>query len=243
MEIGIRKFLAPMVDGITLDAGTTVMSGFSRIGLTVKRSNGEKPIRWLQRGTRLVALDNVLLGVSYDDLDANGLVQGVPLVFPVDGLDYRCRLLRVGETNKQRNEWEEFFAGISDHLTWEMDGEYSWGLDTLENGLAAVRRGCGMAHWTSFSKESRLPLVGWRPLLEPIFPPLDELPVGFCIQVWGKGIGDRDIAVEGSVLQVTAYDLLLRVDLLPNARLPWWQSVAPGVIAVDRSAIIRISVE
>ncbi len=50
MVIAIREFLAPIVDGISLDARTTMMAGHARIGLTDKCPNGEKTIRWLQRG-------------------------------------------------------------------------------------------------------------------------------------------------------------------------------------------------
>lgn len=158
MVIAIREFLAPIVDGISLDARTTMMAGHARIGLTDKCPNGEKTIRWLQRGFRFVAMDNVLLGVCYDDLDECGLVHGKPLDFLIDGLEYQCRLLAVGSSAKQRNEWEEFFAGLGDDLTRSMDGCYSWGLDSLEGGLAAARRGCGMANWTRFS---RRPACHW----------------------------------------------------------------------------------
>lgn len=98
MVIAIREFLAPIVDGISLDARTTMMAGHARIGLTDKCPNGEKTIRWLQRGFRFVAMDNVLLGVCYDDLDECGLVHGKPLDFLIDGLEYQCRLLAVGSS-------------------------------------------------------------------------------------------------------------------------------------------------
>lgn len=243
MAIAIREFLAPVVDGITLDAKTTMMAGYTRIGLTVRCPNGEKPIRWLQRGTRFVAMDNVLLGVSYDDLDECNLVHGKPLDFQIDGLEYQCRLLAVGSSAKQRNEWEEFFAGIGDDLTQSMDGCYSWGLDSPEGGLAAARRGCGMAHWTRFSQEARIPLVGWRPVLEPILPPIDDIPAGFRLKVTGKDFMGRDVSVEGTLVYATDYDLFLRVDMFPDKRLHWWQAAgtAPGVITVDRAAIVRLA--
>ena len=243
MAIAIREFLAPIVDGITLDARTTMMAGHTRIGLTDKCPNGEKPIRWLQRGARFAAMDNVLLGVSYDDLDERGLVHGKPLDFLIDGLEYQCRLLAVGSNAKQRNEWEEFFAGLGDNLTRSMDGCYSWGLDTPDGGLAAARRGCGMAHWTRFSQEARMPLVGWRPVLEPILPPIDAIPAGFRLKIIGKDFMGREVAVEGTLVYANDYDLFLRVDMFPDKRLHWWQTAgtAPGVITVDKSAIVRVA--
>lgn len=243
MAIAIREFLAPVVDGITLDAKTTMMAGHTRIGLTDKCPNGEKPIRWLRRGARFAAMDNVLLGVSYDDLDECNLVHGKPLDFQIDGLEYQCRLLAVGSSAKQRNEWEEFFAGLGDNLTRSMDGCYSWGLDSPEGGLAAARRGCGMANWTRFSQEARLPLVGWRPVLEPILPPIDDIPAGFQLKVIGKDFMGLEVAVEGTLVYATDYDLFLRVDMFPDKRLHWWQAAgtAPGVITVDRAAIVRLA--
>lgn len=243
MAIAIREFLAPVVDGITLDARTTMMAGHVRIGLTDKCPNGKTPIRWLLRGTRFVAMDNVLLGVSYDDLDECGLVHGKPLGFQIDGLEYQCRLLAVGDNAKQRNEWEEFFATIGDDLPRSIDGCYSWGLNSTEGGLAAARRGCGMANWTRFSQEARLPLVGWRPVLEPILPPIDAIPAGFRLKVIGKDFMGREVAVEGTLVYANDYDLFLRVDMFPDKRLHWWQTAgtAPGVITVDKSAIVRMA--
>ena len=158
MVIAIREFLAPIVDGISLDARTTMMAGHARIGLTDKCPNGEKTIRWLQRGFRFVAMDNVLLGVCYDDLDECGLVHGKPLDFLIDGLEYQCRLLAVGSSAKQRNEWEEFFAGLGDDLTRSMDGCYSWD-STLWR--AAWRLPAEDAAWPTGPGSARRPACHW----------------------------------------------------------------------------------
>lgn len=95
-----------------------------------------------------------LLGVCYDDLDECGLVHGKPLDFLIDGLEYQCRLLAVGSSAKQRNEWEESLPGLGDDLTRSWTAAIPGDSNSLEGGLAAARRGCGLAKWTRLQQRA-----------------------------------------------------------------------------------------
>lgn len=88
-----------------------------------------------------------------------------------------------------------------------------------------------------------MPLVGWAPCAGADPPAHRRHSCWFPAEDHRQGFHGREVAVEGTLVYTNDYDLFLRVDMFPDKRLHWWQTAgtAPGVITVDKSAIVRVA--
>ena len=137
------------------------------IGLEEK---GES-ITWVKpNGQNLLIADRVLLvTVSWDDLERNGMVSGKLIV--IDGQFFNCRLLQVGKSDGVPNEWDKILdeTGEDDTL-WHWNNACFWGQEkpTDVASRRAVRGYFSARYWNSNTATNRYVSVGFRPALEPL---------------------------------------------------------------------------
>lgn len=197
-----------------------------------------KEIPWLRRGSRLIALQNVIFGVSWVDLFANGFTYGISTDIAIDGRQHKCRLPRLGRYAKQPNEWEEFFRGLGNNIQRTVENGFSWGMEPVEPGKASMRCGSSLSSWTASPRSNQARSFGFRPVLEPVLPALEDLPVGFELQIDGN---DGYSRICGALVQMTDYDLVLSVEDSQIEDDPLYREISNGVVAVDRSKITYIT--
>ena len=137
------------------------------IGLEEK---GES-ITWVKpNGQNLLIADRVLLvTVSWDDLERNGMVSGKLIV--IDGQFFNCRLLQVGKSDGVPNEWDKILdeTGEDDTL-WHWNNACFWGQEkpTDVASYRAVRGYYSARFWNLNGATNRYVSVGFRPALEPL---------------------------------------------------------------------------
>ena len=137
------------------------------IGLEEK---GES-ITWVKpNGQNLLIADRVLLvTVSWDDLERNGMVSGKLIV--IDGQFFNCRLLQVSKSDGVPNEWDKILdeTGEDDTL-WHWNNACFWGQEkpTDVASRRAVRGYFSARFWNYGNASNQYVDVGFRPALEPL---------------------------------------------------------------------------
>jgi len=134
-------------------------------------------ITWVKPdGMNIFIADRALLNnISWDDLNAAGFVKGKDIT--IDGHQYRCRLLQVGATADEPNEWDIILDKTDESDTlWNWRGCFFWGKDILRNNSSfrAVRGWVPARIWYYNSASFRYPNLGFRPALEIL--PSDPRP-------------------------------------------------------------------
>lgn len=195
-------------------------------------------ISWVPVNGLLIADRCLLTNVSWDDLDAQGLVSGKEIT--VQGFRFKVRLLIVGSEDNVPNEWDAALDTVGeDDALWHWRGKYFWGQESV-SGVASHRayRGYSSARfWDSYYASDSYSLVGFRPALEPLPTDPAALKHGQEALVVGR-IG----AVVGGLIDATAYDFVIQ----PNAdwligEADFAANMQDGTLAVDRSRIISIA--
>ena len=69
-------------------------------------------ISWVVVNGLLIADRCLLINISWDDLNKQGLVLGKKI--SIDGVEYVCRLLKVGNEKGVPNEWDEALDVVGD---------------------------------------------------------------------------------------------------------------------------------
>lgn len=133
-----------------------------------------KEISWVAVNNMLVADRCILFGVSWDDLNANGLVFGKEV--SIGGFRFMERLLKVGAEEGAPNEWDSALDAVGeDNSLWHWEDMFFWGQEAA-TGTASSRayRGYLSArNWFNLSSGYRRVRVGFRPALVPL--PSDTL--------------------------------------------------------------------
>jgi len=139
-------------------------------------------ITWVKPdGINLLIADRVLLKrISWDDLNNAGFVEGKDIT--IDGCRYRCRLLQVGATKYEPNEWDVILNATSeDNKLWHWTNICFWGKDvpSKDSSSRAVRGWVSARDWNGYSASNRSTYVGFRPAFEilPSDPRLSDKTV------------------------------------------------------------------
>ena len=140
--------------------------------------SNKKVISWVKPdGINLLVADRVLLAVvSWQDLNDLGFVVGRKTV--IDGYTFLCRLLEVGASEADSNEWDDILTATSERNSlWHWDDIFFWGADASVYGAPgrAVRGYFSARYWNYDYATSRHVDVGFRPALEPL-PSDDPTP-------------------------------------------------------------------
>lgn len=166
------------------------------------------PIGWFPVGNILVPTQDLLIGVSWRDLDANGLAPSKEVT--IDGLPHLLRLFKVGNTYQDPGEWGQFVEfvsekgfdpNLSNYEVWAdsptikfENGQTSIGVD-----LQRMHLHCGPIHTSTWDG------VAWRPVLEPICINLGPDLIGKRLGVWTK----TQELVSGLLTDISSYDIAL----------------------------------
>ena len=127
-----------------------------------------KEISWVVVNNMLVADRCILFGVSWDDLNANGLVFGKEV--SIGGFRYTVRLLKVGAKQGAPNEWDSALDAIGvDNDVWHWEGAYFWGQEAAKEASIRAYRGHRSArYYHCYSSSLQYVNVGFRPALIPL---------------------------------------------------------------------------
>ncbi|WP_289026754.1 hypothetical protein [uncultured Flavonifractor sp.] len=197
-------------------------------------------LRWVVVNGLLIADRSLLTSISWDDLDAQGLVFGEGTT--IGRQDFRIRLLKAGDKDDACNEWDAALdvAGKEDGL-WNWASGFFWGQEAVEDPSHRAVRGRNSArHWTWFGSSTRGATLGFRPVLEPL--PSDGLRPGSR----ACAIGGQSI-LYGDIVDQTAYDVILRpTKKTALAEADEGRLAIPlpnGDLAVDRSKAVMQNIQ
>lgn len=197
-------------------------------------------IGWVVVNGLLIADRSLLTGISWDDLDAQGLVFGKDIT--IGRQDFRIRLLKVGDEEDVPNEWDAALdiTGEEDGL-WYWSMNLFWGQEVAEDPSSRVYRGYLSARFFNwFSSGTRRVYLGFRPALEPL--PSDGLRPGSR----ACAIGGQSI-LYGDIVDQTAYDVILRpTKKTALAEADEGRLAIPlpnGDLAVDRSKAVMQNIQ
>ena len=225
-------------DDFPVFPGTSYNNKHLAIGDTEKG----KELEWIQYNGNLYGTYCVCLNISWDQINDHDFVYGAKVW--IDGKQYLCRCLKVGNATSVPNEWGTLMDkfGEADSI-WHWTKQLFWGQEVpeWEDGtmIARVARGFHYAnYWTSVGSDHQLPHMGFRPVLEPITPlELSDALVGRNIKVYLPQGG----FVEGLLVGSDKYDLLMDVE---NAEIPTisdcaaWQGEQ---IVINKNTIVDIA--
>lgn len=193
-----------------------------------------KTISWVPVNGLLIADRCLLTDISWDDIEAQGLVFGREI--ELCGFRFRARLLKVGNSEGVPNEWDAALdvVGENDDL-WHWEDMFFWGQETVAiTASGRVYRGYLSArsfNWNSSG--NRRVYRGFRPALEPLSIDSSDLRPGQKILAIG-----RAGAVVGTLEDMTHYDLILRAEPgSPVEGASFAASLRNGTVAVDRSGV------
>lgn len=140
-------------------------AGESRI--SIKPETDKKTIFWIKpSGMNLLIADRVLLAnINWGSLNRAGFVAGKGL--SVGGLNFRCRLLRVGASEDVPNEWDKALDIVGEEdSVWHWKQSYFWGAEKDDFEGHAVRGWMSARYRSRASTKSMLASVGFRPALD-----------------------------------------------------------------------------
>lgn len=135
----------------------------------VKEQDGDSVVWVKPDGMNLFVADRVLLGAtSWRDLNEEGFVKGRTVL--IDGCLYRCRLLQVGDSENESNEWDKILDKTTDKDDiWHWRDMSFWGIGTTRTEDRVYRGYYSARSWYSSLEYLRNPNIGFRPVLEPLF--------------------------------------------------------------------------
>ena len=186
--------------------------------------------RCLKVGKTQAADRCVCTNVSWNDLDQLGFVTGWPV--RIDRKSYLCRCLHVGVDREESSEWDDLLdrTGNKDEV-WHWKAQLFWGqeaLDTLPS-FNIIRGGKSSRRFEAVVSIVNIVYIGFRPILEPLPPPLSDLSAfaGKKIRVYGpKG---KDII--GVLVSADEYDLILKDAVFQHGYYDWVAKDGKRIIA------------
>lgn len=192
----------------------------------------QKGIEWIPWKGLLVSTSSVAFGNSWDQLNTLGLIYGRRV--SIDGHDYACRSLKVGNREGVPNEWDSLLDELGDSddiLHW---GSIFWGQETWTNVCRyCAIRGCHSPRfWGNYHPAAGL-RIGFRPVLEPLGPTLSVSQSREENSAWV--FGPNGTGFKGRLQSIDDYDLVFSSDVWLPDNCDW--AVRDG----DRIAISRSS--
>lgn len=193
-------------------------------------------IRWIKVNGLLIADRCLCTTISWEHLDAQGLVFGT--MVRLNDCWYICRCLEVGSEDYRRSEWSDAVKATSDRdELWHWSGFLFWGQERVLDRCAACRGMDSAMFWDYGFTGEQHPWIGWRPVLEPMGRKTrsPEAMLGKPVKLFGPNM----IPLSGTVLEVDDYDVLVK----PKTELPkdWaWGKKADDGVLIDKNSIAWI---
>lgn len=253
--LNIRNFGSLYLDGRPVEAGAEyrwerrtkeiLENPIPRTpSIAIGNTDPDHPIGWFPVGKILVPTEDLLIGVSWRDLDANGLASAKSIT--IDGLPYQLRLFKIGKTYNDPGEWGQFAEFVAeqgldpnlsncdvwaDSPAWKFENAHpSIGVD-----LQSLHFRCGPVHAGTWDR------MAWRPVLEPICVKLSPDLLGQRLGVWTK----TQELVSGLLTSLSDYDITLSNGEC-NPTEGTWKSLfvrkSDESIVVDRTGISSVQI-
>ena len=189
-----------------------------------------KELLWVVADSRLVADRCACCDINWTQINRAGYNVGRPVF--IDGKPYECRSLSVVQCLGQTiSEWDELLDEFGeDNLLWHWKEKYFWGKEIVLCGVQSARfRAQG------FNSSDRAPSIGFRPVLEPLFPAATDLSgqEGKKIRLHGPG----DTIIEGTLISADDYDVV--VNGIKIGKCDWAIGDNKGIVA-NRGKILWI---
>lgn len=209
---------------------------YTRGKISIRPTVPGAEIRWIKVNGLLIADRCLCTTISWEQLDAQGLVFGT--MVQLNDCWYNCRCLEVGPEDYQRSEWSDAVRATSDSdELWHWSGFLFWGQERVFDHCAACRGLDSAMFWDYGSIGGQHPWIGWRPVLEPMGKKTHspEAMLGKPAKLFGPNMTH----LSGTVLEVDDYDVLIK----PKTELPkdWaWRKKVDNKVLIDRSSIVWI---
>lgn len=197
-----------------------------------------KAISWVPANGLLIADRCLLNNISWDDLDAQGLIFGKEI--KVQGFRFMARLLKVGDDEDVPNEWDTALDAVGeDDALWHWRKLFFWGQESVP-GVAssrAIRGSVSARRWYYGSSSYRDADLGFRPALVPLPTDPSALRLGQAVIAVG-----RDGCVVGELVDETQYDFIIRpkADVVTGTAL-FTTEMGNNLVAVDRSRVLSVT--
>lgn len=165
-------------------------------------------ILWVGYKDILVSTQVFCVNISRTELYELGFLDGRPV--RIDGAPYVCRSLNLYPRVKDHNnEWTDVLKGTAELEQlwgWSDFGFWGGGADERGNAYAVLPRMTNANHVVARTVGYRSPIVGFRPVLEPLSPEpeINEDLLGALLALY---VGNSVLV--GRLLSFTDYDLVL----------------------------------
>ena len=198
-----------------------------------------REISWVKLQNGLLIADRcICTAISWQQLDKEGFVFGVPIT--IDSETYLCRCLCIGTKENESNEWDTALDGTGeDNNLWHWEGAYFWGQEISKRSASnRAVRGCSSArYWSYNGATDRYVDVGFRPALEylgsePCSPDtlLDKMVKAYC---------SGGVIIEGRLVDFSDYDITFEHNYPTFANYPWATKEGRNII-ISRENIIGL---
>ena len=182
-------------------------------------------LSWVKYKDLLVADRCVCDYISWEQLNELGYIFGYPI--RINGKPYRCRSLDVGSERNTPNEWFRIMASLgSSNELWHWKRQYFWGQNEttcvsvefsfddptaqrIEILGCAARGYDSSRNWNYFDREFANDGLGFRPVLESLFPHDPSFLIGKQVRVYGP----KKTVFKGKLIRADEYDYTLE---MPN---------------------------
>lgn len=213
------------LDGVVQECGFVCDESTN---ITIGDTVHGKALEWVVAGNRLIADRCVCCDINWTQINRAGYNVGRPVL--IDGKPYECRSLCVTPCQGQfKSEWDELLDEFGeDNLLWHWKEKYFWGKEIVLCGVQSARfRAQG------FNSSDRAPSIGFRPVLEPLFPATTSLSgqEGKEIKLYGPG----DTIIEGTLVSADDYDVV--VNGVKTGKCDWAIGDNKRIVA-NRSKIV-----
>lgn len=228
----IIKFGSLCLDGFPVNVGTEYKPGQA---IKIGETTPGKEISWVVVNNLLIADHSILTGISWDDLNANGLVFGKEI--SAGGFRFTERLLRVGKEGGMPNEWDAALdATGDDDAIWHWQGIYFWGQEAAKRASPRIVRGYLSARSRGRVAANR-GTNGFRPAMAPLISStLDNVHDGEKLMLWGG-----QSIVFGRLEEISRYEVVLSDGggVLSNG---FGTLSGGGFIVIDRDAVVGLQI-
>ena len=220
---------------LLLDGAHTEPESEYQPGQAISFADGND-LRWVVVNGILIADRCLLLDVSWDDLNFQGLSDGRQIA--INGRQFLCRLLKAGIEQGVQNEWDDALAAVGDDDSlWHWSTAWFWEQDAPDEyepyralrGFLSVRS----CNWNMPSY--RHLSSGFRPALVPLST--DHLTSGIEV----CAIGGQSV-LYGTLLGASDYDAIIRptsTSMMAEADEGKCYSKLPdGTVILDRTSMV-----
>ena len=203
----------------------------------------ENNLRWIYYDGKLISDRSAIFGINYDELEVDGLCYGKAVV--IDSMPFTVRLMDGDLGKTPPSEVDQFLDEYGHRMREAAQTDPYWCLSTEAKPPMRLFRGGSYLRGGRYDGYCRgddvLGALGYRPILIPeaFNPQKVHLLQGKHVYLYGsKGF------VDGTLSDITDYDLILEVPRCPPSMAPnligctgFARVVGLCRIAVDRNQV------